>query len=227
MTILAARRTPGFALQRPWLGRVDLRLGLAPPGPVAAPQPLMVNAGEAYPPYRLPPAEPGESQDVQNLALNGARLTVEIGVPQSVVDYYTSRGQAPPTKQTVRALIDTGASISGVKPSVAKAAGLIQTSSVGISGVVGTENRPVYTAAINLPQYNVSFDTMDFAGVELPQQDLDVLLGRDLLRHTVFTFSGKFGSFELQDGQGPASMIGMIAAGGIVVGTVAAVLLFA
>jgi hypothetical protein len=210
-------RTVGLARQGLWLGQVGIRLGAGPSGPVAAPQ-----ATTVYPGYQFPPAEPGESQDVQTLALNGARLDVEISVPASVIEYYTSRGQAPPQKQMARALIDTGASISGLKPSLAQAAGLIQTSSVGISGVVGTQTRPVYIAAIHLPEYNINFDTMDVAGVDLPQQDVDVLLGRDILRHLVFTFQGKFGTFTLQDGEDRMSEL---AAGGIFAGTIAAALL--
>jgi hypothetical protein len=210
-------RTAGFARQGPWLGQVGIKLGAGPPNPVAAPQ-----ATTVYPDYQRPPVEPGESHDVQKLALNGARLDVEISVPASVIEYYTSRGQTPPRKQTARALIDTGASISGLKPSIAQATGLIQTSSVGISGVIGAETRPVYIAAIHLPEYNISFDTVDVAGVDLPQQDVDVLLGRDLLKHLVFTFQGKFGTFTLQDGQDRTSGY---AAGGIAAGTIAAALL--
>lgn len=210
-------RTAGFGRQGPWLGQVGLRLGAGSSRPVAAPQ-----ATTVYPDYNRPPPEPGESQAVQNLAMNGAKLDVEISVPASVIEYYTSRGQTPPQRRVARALIDSGASISGLKPSIAQAAGLIQTSSVGISGVVGAETRPVYIAAVHLPEYNISFDTVDVAGVDLPQQDVDVLLGRDILKHLVFTYEGKFGTFTLQNGEDRRSQF---VAGGIAAGTIAAAFL--
>lgn len=212
MISVGAHRTPGFARQRPWLGQVGLRVMAGSSGPVAAPQAVTVNA-----------EDPVGSEEAQNLALHGARLDIEIGVPSVIVDYYKSRGQAPPAPQKVRAMIDSGASISGVKPSVAKAAGLTQTRSVGVSGVLGTESRPVYTAAINLPAYNVNIDVMDFAGVDLAQQDLDVLLGRDVLKNFVFTYDGAEGAFTLQDGGGTKTML---AAGGVVLATAVAVLIF-
>jgi len=175
-------RTLGFGGS--WLGQV--RLGQ----PIPAPQPQTV----------YPKSEPGESLEVAKLALDGARLTAEIGLPKSVIDYYQAHGLVVPGRQTVKALIDSGASISGIRPAVAQAAGLIQTSSVGISGVLGMENRPVYIAAVNLPDYNVNFDVLSVAGIDLPQQEIGMLIGRDVLRHVKFTYDGNSGNFTLEQG---------------------------
>jgi hypothetical protein len=180
-----ALRTSGLDRRRVWLGQVGLRLG-APP-PVPAPQPVTVYPGEKK-----------EDPEVQNLVLHGARLTIEIGVPDSVIDYYKNRGQKAPQRIRATALIDSGASISGVKPSVAQRAGLSQTRSVGVSGVIGTEMRPVYTASVILPDYDIHLDAMDLAGVELEQQGVDVLLGRDTMRHFTLVYEGRSGTFNLQ-----------------------------
>jgi len=179
--------TAGFDRRRVWLGQVGLRLGAPPHGPVAAPQPVTVNPGEK-----------NEDPEVRNLALHGAQLTIEIGVPDSVIEYYKSRGQKAPERIRATALIDSGASISGVKPSIAQRAGLIQTRSVGVSGVIGMELRPVYTASVILPDYDIHLDAMDLAGVELEQQGVDVLLGRDFMKHVTLIWEGRFGSFQLQ-----------------------------
>jgi len=193
------------------------------PRPVAALQAIKIYAEAQYPQYQVPSSQE-DSADVQNLALHGARLDIEIGVPSVVVDYYKSHGQTPPAPQKARAMIDSGASISGVKPSIAKAAGLIQTSSVGVSGVIGTENRPVYTAALKLPAYDVNFDVMDIAGIDLPQQDLDVLLGRDVLKQAVFTYDGRDGVFSIQNGSTGTKTL--LAAGGVLVAAVAGIIIF-
>ena len=177
----------GLDRRRVWLGQVGLRLGTPPHGPVPAPQPVTVSPGDKK-----------EDPEVQNLALHGARLTIELGVPDSVIAYYQDRGQRAPERIRATALIDSGASISGVKPSVAQSAGLIQTRSVGVSGVIGTELRPVYTASVILPDYDIHLDAMDLAGVELGQQGVDVLLGRDLLKKVTLVYEGRSGSFQLQ-----------------------------
>lgn len=174
--------------RRVWLGQVGLRLGAPPHGPIPAPQPVTVNPGE----------KKDEDPQVENLALHGARIQIEIGVPDSVVEYYKSRGQEAPARIRATALIDSGASISGVKPSVAQMAGLIQTRSVGVSGVIGAELRPVYTASIILPDYDIQLDAIDLAGVELVQQGVDVLLGRPFLRNVTLVYEGRSGTFFIQ-----------------------------
>ena len=179
-------RTAAFDRGRVWLGQVGLRLGEAPHGPVPAPQPVTVM-----------PTKKEEDPEVENLALHGARLSIEIGVPDSVIEYYKSRGLEAPQRMQATALIDSGASISGVNPSIARAAKLIQTRSVGVSGVIGTELRPVYTASVIIPEYDVHLDAIDLAGVELSQQGVDVLLGRPFLKFVTLIYEGRSGSFSL------------------------------
>lgn len=176
--------------------------------------------GQEFPQYRLPAPRPGESQNVLDLAKHGAVLEVDIAVPSVVAESYASRGQPIPAPQRVRGLIDSGASISGVKPAVAQAAGLIQTSSVTIAGVVGTQRRPVYTTAIGLPEFGVHFDVIDIAGVELPQEGLDVLIGRDVLSHVNFLYRGTEGNFDIQNGE--LNSRNLLVTGGILAGVIAA-----
>lgn len=161
--------------------------------------------GPAWRDVRLAQALPVDS--VTQLARDGAVLQVQVS------------NLAGGTPQTVRGLIDTGASISGVRPQVAQAAGLIQTGSVEVSGVTGTEKRPVYAAGVGLPEYGVSFEAVELAGLQLPSQDLHFLLGRDILKDLVLTYHGSSGSVELRDGG--TDLTTLLAAGGIALGALA------
>lgn len=171
------------------------------------------------------PTQYDETDPVQNLAVNGAILEVEISVPDSVAAAMKAQGQTVPPPQRARGLIDTGASISGIKPAIASAAQLTQTSSVTISGVVGSEQRPIYAAAISLPEYGVSLDAIDIAGVDLPQQDINVLIGRDVLQRLTLIYQGKAGAFNLEDTGGNGfNMTRVVAGSAIVLATVAALI---
>lgn len=152
------------------------------------------------------------SQPISDLVRNGAIVEVQISAPQG--------GGAP---QTVHLMIDTGASITGIRDSVASAAGLVATDSVQVGGVAGTQTSAIYGAKLAIPKYNINFDAVQIAGFQLPgQQDIDGLLGRDLLQKMLLTYSGLDGTFNLAStpGEGGTSvdLLSMIAMGVLSVG---------
>lgn len=117
------------------------------------------------------------------------------------------------TPQEITAMIDTGASISGVQPDIAQAAGLVQVSSVQIGGVVGAQERPIYAAKVSLPEYNIEFDAIDMAGVDLPQQDIQALIGRDMLKKMQLKYDGVNAEFSLESPQ--SDLLSTIVSGGV------------
>lgn len=160
----------------------------------------------------MPQASQGNAQ--QYLIQHGALLEVMISAPPSVADAMRAAGQTPPAPQKVVLMVDTGASISGVRDSVASAVGLTPTGSVQVGGVAGTQNSSIYAAKIALPKYNINFDTVQIAGFQLPgQQDIDGLLGRDMLEKMNLVYSGIAGDFTLQAAAGASdntwSVVGM------------------
>lgn len=196
------------------LGQIPLRMGqAAPPASIELPPGMQLPPGVQLPPGTqvvqggagpapqgvLPPRS---SDPVQDLTMNGALVEVEVSVPAAVADAMRAQGQEVPPPQKALALIDTGASISGLKPEIASGARLVQTSSVTVSGVVGSQDRPIYAATITLPEYGVTLDAIDVAGVDLPQQNINFLLGRDVLEKMVLTYKGNQGAFTLQQASG-------------------------
>lgn len=144
---------------------------------------------------------------VEKLIRSGAIVMMTLSVPDSVAESLRSQGQPVPEPQKVRMLIDTGASISGVKDEFAQAAGLTATDSVQIGGVVGSETRAIYAAKLHLDDDAMSFDPIQIAGIPLPgQTEIDGLLGRDILAKANLMYTGPSGSFDILPPPGEASM---------------------
>lgn len=165
----------------------------------------------------------GQAVDlVEQLRQNGAIVNVQIAVPASYAKQLTDAGQAVPPPQVVKAMIDSGASISTVSDSVAAAAGLQQVGSVPIGGVGGTSTRPIFSASFGIPDYGVTVDPIEIAGVSLPVGGFEVLLGRDILKVLEFNYTGPHGAFLLtQEIKGektsapPGSPVALPSAGGL------------
>jgi hypothetical protein len=134
-------------------------------------------------------------QAVAKLRQDGAIVQVQIQVPTAYAQQLQAAGQAVPPPQVVRGMIDTGASISTVSDSVAQAAGLQQVGSVPIGGVGGMSTRPIFASYFGLPEYGISIDPLEIAGVSLPVGGFDVLIGRDVLQSGELTYTGARGMF--------------------------------
>lgn len=138
----------------------------------------------------------------EQLRQNGALVDVTIRVPSAYAGQLQSQGKSAPPAQTVKGLVDTGASISTVSESVVQAAGLQKTGSVPIGGVGGTSERSLYAASFGLPAYAVVVDPIEIAGVTIPQPGVDILVGRDILKALHLDYEGPQGAFQLTQKEG-------------------------
>lgn len=154
------------------------------------------------------PAVP--AQDLAEvLRRDGAVVSVQISVPASLA----AQAGAAAKPQVVKGLVDTGASISTVNPTVAQAAGLQAVGSVPLYGVGGGGETPVYAASFGLPQYGVVVDPIEIAGTAIPMPGVDVLLGRDILKALNLDYRGPEGAFTLTQKEGtPLEQAGAAAA---------------
>lgn len=135
-----------------------------------------------------------------NLAMNGAILQATVSVPSAY-----AQGGGAGTPKTLTAMIDSGASISCITIQGAQSIGIPQVSSTQLGGVGGMTNAPVYGASITLPQFNVTVDPVQIAGVANPLPGVDMLIGRDILRQLIFTYKGGEGVFTLSQDTGVAA----------------------
>lgn len=139
------------------------------------------------------------------LRREGAIVDVQISIASAAAQAASQQGQALPQAQTVKGLIDTGASISTVSEDVAASAGLAQVGSVEVGGVGGSGMKPIYAARLSLPQYGVALDPIEMAGVTIPFADVKVLIGRDVLKRLSLDYVGPAGTFDLVQSGGVSS----------------------
>lgn len=117
------------------------------------------------------------------------------------------------TPKAVKAMIDTGASITAVYVPVGQAAALTQTGSTQLGGVGGTTESPIYAASVEIPQFGVKVDPLQIAGVLHPLPGVEMLIGRDLLHTLRLDYKGAAGVFVLSpDESAPAPAAGGAAA---------------
>lgn len=144
-----------------------------------------------------------------NLAVNGAIMQVQVGQPGGGAG------------QTFTAMIDTGASITVLNIPLARQLSLQQVSSTQLGGVGGTSEAPIYAAALTIPQFGVTVDPIQIAGVGNPLPGVDMLIGRDVLRSLHLEYHGGQGAFTLENETPPPTTQNQVAAQPPTPGTVA------
>lgn len=134
------------------------------------------------------PADYAPQNAADQLAMEGAIVDVTINKP-------SAGGSGTPV--TLKAMIDTGASISTIQDSVAQRAGLQQTGSTQLSGVGGVQTSPIYAASLAIPKFNVTVPAIEVASITNPFPGVEMLIGRDILSSLNLDYHGMQGQFEL------------------------------
>lgn len=146
---------------------------------------------------------PGELQRV------GPVLPVEVMIPRALEEVLRRNGEPVPAPVRGLALIDTGASNSGVEEAVFQVLRLSPVGKVPIHTPSGPAARYVYPVRIVLgrPPNLLVIEFGKVVGVQLASSlppisapmglPLIVLLGRDLLANCLFIYNGPQSSFSL------------------------------
>jgi len=101
---------------------------------------------------------------------------------------------------SVRALVDTGASLTIINPQIAATCKLKQTGRQKISAVGGEAGEfPEYAAAISFPGNHLpGLDTTRVVACPIIRQPFfSCLIGRDIMRKWLFTYDGRTGEVEI------------------------------
>ena len=125
--------------------------------------------------------------DPRSLAVYGPSVQVEVGTMLPEPD--GSEIDSP--RETVHALIDTGASESCIDEDLAQTLQLPVVDKIKISGVGGAEDHNVYLARVDIIHLG-TYQYGRFAGVKLAEggQLHQVLLGRTLLQDCIMIYDG-------------------------------------
>lgn len=127
------------------------------------------------------------------LKITGAKLDIEIFLPEILASQYTQKGIPLPAPITGKALIDTGASISAVDVKMINEQFNLPT--MGITEVLTPsgvkENRYIYPISLSFPGTSLpKVSLLPTVGCDLAQQNIVALLGRDILSSFILIYNG-------------------------------------
>ena len=133
---------------------------------------------------------------ISGLVSVGPVLDLHIAVPQQVELLLTEQGQPVPAPVPAAMMIDTGASNSVIQTGIAQQLGLQPVGTVGIN-TPSSENVQClqYLVRLLLPKGLVAVVLVTEA--PLNGQNIQGLIGRDLLQHGVLVYLGTENQFTL------------------------------
>lgn len=110
-------------------------------------------------------------------------------------------GLPVPNPVTVRGLIDTGASITGIDPAVLKSLGAVSTGTVPLHTPSTKSAAPhianQFDVSIHFvhPMITRTWHAVPVVESELAHQGIQALIGRDILAFCLMTYDGQAGTF--------------------------------
>ena len=137
------------------------------------------------------------------LALDGPIIPVEISMPTVLEEWCVKQNIAVPAPISGYALIDTGASISGIHQAILDQLSLLPIDSIPMQTPAGQGRAFVYPTKVSFPSIQVSDYPMSrVVGSQLgwttsQNHRVIMLLGRDLLIHFLMVYNGKFNAVTL------------------------------
>jgi predicted aspartyl protease len=97
-------------------------------------------------------------------------------------------------------LIDTGASRTILTPEAIKRVGLPVVDYPTISRAGGLEKVSAHVASIQFPRYKMApIEAIQVLCCELPEQQVQCLIGRDIISHWLFIYNGVKGEWSIEE----------------------------
>jgi predicted aspartyl protease len=135
-----------------------------------------------------------------NLLIEGPHLPIIVSATKVEVQEGRAVG-LDYTELPVRALIDTGASITVINPEIATTCKLKQTGYQKVSTVGGAAGEyPEYAAAISFPESEIPrLETVRVVACPIIRQPFfSCLIGRDILQRWIVIYNGRTGELEIR-----------------------------
>lgn len=137
----------------------------------------------------------GQSAPVE-LELQGPIFQVELCCPTEQERRFLEEGKSIPNPIRGIALIDTGAFATSINRKHVEALELIQTGTKNVGTTFSKGEVPTYSCKFNIVGGG-SFSVDTVTALELPNDHIIALLGRDFLAHGILTYNGKLGTVKL------------------------------
>jgi len=146
-----------------------------------------------------PGGQPIPMEPRQLIAMRGPVVSVAIKVPPEIAELLNRQSKPIPAPISGFGLIDTGAATSCIDHEAAKALGLPVVNVIKMASAthadVDTNVYPICFDILGGAQITVNCPRA--AGAALANQQLVLLIGRDLLANSHFTYNGTTGQFTL------------------------------
>jgi len=144
---------------------------------------------------------PHFTSSVSDLETVGPIVDLTILQGSSVVDAMKKEGKEIPPSMSIAAMIDTGASATVIKQGIAQQLGLHPVSQVEISTPSSTVICYKYLVTLVFPTFEgAPLGRITYEGViieaPMPGGNIDCLIGRDILKHVIFVYTGPDDSFS-------------------------------
>lgn len=131
-----------------------------------------------------------------NLQQSGPICRVKVLPSSQIAALLKQQGQQVPSIE-ITALIDTGASSSAISTKVVQQLNLVTRGITNISTPSSSSHQTsMYDVAILFPN-NVYVDAVRVIEATLSFQNIDCLIGRDVLKHGVLIYTGYINQFTL------------------------------
>lgn len=134
------------------------------------------------------------------MALNqfGPRVEITLALLKEQIDVISGKGEKVPAPVAGYALIDTGASATCIDKDAANRAGLPIVDSGPLHSVThASETVPIYAGSLTIQRANINFLAHRAYGVNLVEQGLTALIGRDILSQCILVYNGPDSSFSI------------------------------
>ncbi|SRR5579875_452689 len=145
-------------------------------------------------------AAPGQSPVTPQAALQflGPRIQgIQIAIPSRLEQQLRNSKQPVPSPNSGDALIDTGATVSGVDDSVIRRLGVSPVGLANVGTGAGPNQQNLCPARFILPNLGFGLEFSRALGSNLSSTGLIALLGRDVLSRMVFIYSGVSGRITI------------------------------
>lgn len=133
----------------------------------------------------------------ENMEREGPILEVHFLISKELEEQYKKENKKIPEPVIIKALIDTGASMSVIQQEIPEKLGLKPVGST-IVNTPSCNSHPCYNYFMRMviPSHNLIYQGV-FVATPLKEQNIKCLIGRDLLKDGIFIYIGYANQFTL------------------------------
>jgi len=139
---------------------------------------------------------PSVTKKPKDLMKEGPILEVQFIISSELERKYREEGKVIPKPIVIKALVDTGCTSCAISDHIPKELNLQPVGSVDLRTPSGKRACFQYFMRMLIPSHGLAYEGT-FIGVTLEGQDVDCLIGRDVLKDSILIYIGPENQFTL------------------------------